>query len=92
MHSEFHCKFYYLRMPHPNGVDANNCRFTHGDVLKENMKRFFLKQIEFQVKEKTAGDAEEFERQMDDMIARFEEREKKISTEWQRQVEQQNQI
>lgn len=87
MHSEFPCKFYYLGMPHPNGVDADNCRFTHGDVLNENTKRFFLKQIEFWVKEKTVGDAEEFERQMNDMITRFEEQEQKILNGRQRQEE-----
>lgn len=87
MHSEFPCKFFYLNMPHPKNIDADNCRFTHGDVLNENTKRFFLKQIEFWVKEKTAGDTGDFERQMNEMIARFEEQEQKMMSERHRKPE-----
>lgn len=78
MHSEFPCKFYYLGLPHPNNIDADNCRFTHGDVLNESTKRLFLEQIEFWVKEKTAGNADDADRQMNEMIERFDEHERKI--------------
>lgn len=78
MHSEFPCKFYYLGMPHPSNIDADNCRFTHGDVLNESTKRLFLEQIEFWVREKTAGNADDAERQMNETIERFDEREREI--------------
>lgn len=87
MHSEFPCKYYYLGMPHPKNVDVNNCRFTHGDVLNENTKRFFLNQIEFWVKEKTGDNADDFEQQMSEMVARFDEQERKLEIERQRQQE-----
>lgn len=87
MHSEFPCKFFYLGMPHSNNVDADNCRFTHGDVLNESTKRLFLKQIEFWVKEKTTDNAAEFDRQMGDMRERFEKREQEMLSERRRQQE-----
>lgn len=78
MHSDFPCKFYYLNMPHPLGIDADKCRFMHGNVLNEKTKRFFVKHIEVWVKKRCAMSGENAEEQMNEMMTRFDEQQQRI--------------
>lgn len=88
MHSEFPCKFYYLGMPHPKNIDPNNCRFTHGDVLNDKIKKSFLLQIEHWVKEMVNGDQLEIEKQMNEMKTRFYAQEEKLLAEHHAKLEE----
>lgn len=91
MHEDFPCRFYYLDLPHPNSVDANNCRFRHGGPLPKRLYHYFKKQIAIWAKEITKEKMHEFDSTLKFYIDKFETKQLKLEQEEEeKQVDQIN--
>ncbi|XP_055297577.1 uncharacterized protein LOC129566067 [Sitodiplosis mosellana] len=82
MHEDYPCRFYYLDIDHPKGIDEENCRFKHGGPLPKRLYYNFKKQIGMWAKEITKEKPENFDSVLMDYIEKFETKHEKLEEEY----------